>query len=544
MRYLAVFLILASLTFSKDGFRLENSVITIEWLNKQPKSLYKDYYIWRFLGQKVSPNEANIALGQAKNINNKILFRYIDRLRDKECTRIKKCMKMKGKELVNKDKACIDLGLSTYQATTLNIQEIEKISEKFKDESDSKIYKTLQILGAPLPFTKMIASSKEDFFEVFNNCGSLYRARNLNYKLPQSLIDRIADDSKFYLTVKHITTNDILENLQKSLFNVDTKKCNYKTTFMLAINALNNDKKDIALKYFSEARQKAYYKFDIDNTIFWQYLLTKNKKLLRELADSWDNNVYSIYAKEELNKSIDNVVYNIEQSGKATPYDYTNPFEWLYVLDMAAKITDDEMDKFVQVFSDKNTLAHLAFVKQRYGRYKRSYFITPYYEEVADKSIHRKALIYALGRQESQFIPTSISSSYALGVMQIMPFLSKALAKEMNEPYNIDRQLDPRVNIRYADRHLNFLEYRLKHPLFVAYAYNGGIGFTRRMLQTGLFAKKGEFEPFLSMELINYDESKRYGKKVLANYLIYKNLFLDKNSKITMHSLIDNLKIK
>lgn len=537
-------LFITTFTFVFSEYRVENSPITIEWLNKQPRSLYKDFYIWRYLGQNISANEAIEAMGQVKSVNNKILYRYIDKLRDTESSRIKKCMKMKGKELVKEDKDCIDLGLSVYEATTLNLNEIDIVLEKFENDKSNKVYKIVQVMNAPLPFTKILASPKDDFFEVFNNCGSAYRLRNLNYKLPQSFLDRISEDSRFYQMVKLITTDKNLKNLQSSLYNVNTTNTNYKAVFLLAINALNNGKKDIASKYFDVARKKAYYKFDIDNTTFWQYLITKDKNYLLELANSWDINIYSLYAKELLNIKPNNIIYNIEQSGKATPFDYTNPFEWLYVLDMAKKITDEEMNKFSHVFSDRNTLAHLAFVKEKYFAYKNGYFVTPFEDLLQNKSIHRKSLIYALGRQESRFIPTSISSSYAMGVMQIMPFLSKALAKQMNEPYNIDQQLDPVINIRYADRHLDFLEYRLKHPLFVSYAYNGGIGFTNRMLKTGLFSKKGEYEPFLSMELVNYDESKRYGKKVLANYLVYKNHFLGDKSKITMKSLFDALKVK
>ena len=44
------------------------------------------------------------------------------------------------------------------------------------------------------------------------------------------------------------------------------------------------------------------------------------------------------------------------------------------------------------------------------------------------------------------------------------------------------------------------------------------------------------------MELIPYDETKKYGKKVLANYYVYQN-YLNKNNKITLEKLfktIDN----
>ena len=125
--------------------------------------------------------------------------------------------------------------------------------------------------------------------------------------------------------------------------------------------------------------------------------------------------------------------------------------------------------------------------------------------------------------------------------MQIMPFLSKALAIELKEPYDIFKQLEAKTNLRYANKHLNFLEHRLNHVLFIAYAYNGGIGFTKRkILKAGLF-KKGRFEPYLSMELIPYDESKKYGKKVLVNYLLYNNM-MNPHNKLTLRKLISSIK--
>ena len=36
--------------------------------------------------------------------------------------------------------------------------------------------------------------------------------------------------------------------------------------------------------------------------------------------------------------------------------------------------------------------------------------------------------------------------------------------------------------------------------------------------------KEGKFEPFLSIELVPVAETRNYGKKVLANYVIYMAL--------------------
>ncbi len=148
----------------------------------------------------------------------------------------------------------------------------------------------------------------------------------------------------------------------------------------------------------------------------------------------------------------------------------------------------------------------------------------PYRDGMIGKIEREFALLYAIGRQESRFVPASISPSYALGMMQIMPFLGKTLAKEMGEKIDLDDMFNPYKSIKYADRHLDYLTKYLYHPLFIAYAYNGGIGFTRRTLRREELFKKGRYEPYLSMELVDYAESKEYAKKVLANYVIYYNL--------------------
>ena len=54
-------------------------------------------------------------------------------------------------------------------------------------------------------------------------------------------------------------------------------------------------------------------------------------------------------------------------------------------------------------------------------------------------------------------------------------------------------------------------------------------GYTRKQLKKGLFKRKNKFEPFLSMEMISYEETREYGKKVLANYYIYNNYLNSKN---------------
>ena len=257
------------------------------------------------------------------------------------------------------------------------------------------------------------------------------------------------------------------------------------------------------------------------------------------LASSWDINLYSLYANNIVKNDLKNIIFNIEQEkiDKTNIFDTTIPFNWLKVLKDSKKMDDKKLSKYNNLFTTKDTLGHLAFVKERYDRYKNSYYVTPFNQYIDDLTKDKQSLIYAIARQESRFIPTSISSAYAMGVMQIMPFLSKAIAKQLKEDYNIDNQLNPKINLKYASHHLKFLEKRLNHPLFIAYAYNGGIGFTKRLLKSELF-KKGKYEPYLSMELLPYDETKKYGKKVLTNYFVYQN-HINKQEKVSFNKLLN-----
>ena len=96
----------------------------------------------------------------------------------------------------------------------------------------------------------------------------------------------------------------------------------------------------------------------------------------------------------------------------------------------------------------------------------------------------------------------------------------------------------PEIAYLFANHHLNYLEKYLNSPLYVFYAYNAGIGFTNRLLKRNDMFKEGKFEPFLSMELVPYQETRIYGKKVLANYIAYRHLL---NDNIKISDIFENL---
>jgi soluble lytic murein transglycosylase len=537
--------------FIVNGIAEDN--ITKEWLNEKPKSYIKDFYLWRYIEQnKGNDNDVVWALSEANNANHKIFFKYTKPSKKDPSNVVVNCLNLTTSELIKTDGECLNIGLSILEATNIRGEQLSSVIEKIKADYLKKNEK-LNIINAKDPFESLINSSSNDvFFGTFNEVGESFRIQYFNAYLPQTLVSKLQEDkSKFKKMIKTIVTTPQITTIQQSLFNVDTKNLDFQDVFFLAMNAIKHERAEVATKYLEIAKTKAFLRFDKDNILFWQYKLTRNKSYLEELANSWDINIYSVLAKDELGHSIDNALFDFNVTNthnldgnrtdiNSSQFDTSDPFLWRSVLnDIKVDFNDTKVERYRALFNTKETLGQRTVIEEKYNKFRIGYFPNPFEEYIKDYSIHRQALINALARQESRFVQSALSSSYAMGVMQIMPFLSEAIAKELNEPYDISKQLEAKTNIRYANHHLNYLEAKLANVLFVAYAYNGGIGFTTRMLQSGLF-KQGPFEPYLSMELVAYDESKHYGKRVLLNYLMYYNNL--SNEKIKLSTLLETIK--
>ena len=506
--------------------------ITLEFLNSKPKSIYKDYYIWRYLDNNISSKTALKLLGDTKRVNRKIFIKFAKKIDDKSYKKILKCYKMKPKEFLKSDADCIKIGFSSYDATKLSSKELRLIDDKISKKYP-ELHNVYQILLSNKPFKQLIKSDKDTFFDTFNKVGSLYREKYFNSLLNKNFLQKITSDKRFNQTVKLIATDAKLDKLQYSLLDINSSSLSAKTNFFLFLNAVKKNKKELAKKYIYLAGKKFYFRFDKDKVLFWRYLVYKDLDSLYKLTKSFDANIYSLYALEKLGIKPANIKVLKECKHTNPTIDITKPFEWLRILGKLNS-KDTNLTKFAKKFDSCDEIPVKSFALERSDFKNYNYFILPYYKYLKFYTKERQALLLAIARQESRFIPSSISSSYALGLMQFMPFLAKATAKQKKiENFDLDDMFKPKIAYSFAYEHLNYLQKKLKYPLFIAYAYNGGIGFTRRMLKSGLF-KKGAYEPYLSMELVPYDESRRYAKKVLANYVIYKNILGEKASIRTL----------
>ncbi|MEN8303953.1 MAG: lytic transglycosylase domain-containing protein, partial [Campylobacterota bacterium] len=262
---------------------------------------------------------------------------------------------------------------------------------------------------------------------------------------------------------------------------------------------------------------------DKDKASFWLYRVSKEKKYLDNLLLSMDINIYTLYAREMMDMDVENYYSSLEIMNSKTKINLQDPFEWDNLRSQIKETPENELFGLASQYKQKAMLPVQSIIMQKAYAHKMHGYIMPYEEHLIDISSDDKALVYAIMRQESAFVPSALSRSFALGLMQMMPFLVDAMAKDMKEEIAYDDMFNPEINLKYAIKHIEWMKKSLYHPLFMAYAYNGGMGFLRRHLKTGTFSNK-EYEPYLSMELMSNRESREYGKKVLANYVMYKKI--------------------
>ena len=302
---------------------------------------------------------------------------------------------------------------------------------------------------------------------------------------------------------------------------VKGNKISYNNLLTIGFENLKLDRAKKASYFFYSAMLKAKDRFYADRAIFWLYMSTKKEKFLKRVANSYDYNIYKLIALDFLKAPYPKPkIEDIKDAN--TTVDITSPIVW-------AKLKQKIFSKGINLrtlankYKYKNSAAFYYYIMHKASRYKNQYFPILYKEYLKDYPINRQALILAIARQESHFVPSAISTSFAVGLMQFMPFLVKDIAKKRGEKVTLEDMFNPKKSIEYANYHLNYLQKYLYNPLFVAYAYNAGIGYTRRLIRKDIF-KEGKYEPYLSMELVDNQQANHYAKKVLANYVIYRML--------------------
>jgi soluble lytic murein transglycosylase len=153
------------------------------------------------------------------------------------------------------------------------------------------------------------------------------------------------------------------------------------------------------------------------------------------------------------------------------------------------------------------------------------------------------AAIYAITRTESRFQVNAVSSSGAKGLMQLMPATAKETAKKIGVAYSPKKLTsDPEYNALLGSSYLaSQLQSYDGSLLLAAAAYNAGAGNANKWIALFGDPRLANVDPVLWVELIPFQETRRYVQRVLGNYLVYRaRLGLDAIDPVAaLHSIVD-----
>ena len=191
---------------------------------------------------------------------------------------------------------------------------------------------------------------------------------------------------------------------------------------------------------------------------------------------------------------------------------------------LAAKLATD-----ISRFDFAIQISKIASYQKRFhNKYNYPIISTPKY--INKRKIPESAFILSIIRQESEFDTSANSSAGARGLMQLMTYTAKTVAKQANMIYSKSRLTkDPEYNINLGSHYIAglLLEYDGAYPFAVA-AYNAGPKRVKYWKKINKNPQKGQIDYVDWVELIKFRETRNYVQRVLENYNVYRYILEQK----------------
>ncbi len=156
--------------------------------------------------------------------------------------------------------------------------------------------------------------------------------------------------------------------------------------------------------------------------------------------------------------------------------------------------------------------------------YWEALFPKPYWPDLKKFSSQNALdpyLVASLIRQESEFNPSAVSRANALGLMQLLPKVGSAVAKQEKLRHFSSAQLfTPEVNLQLGTRYFREMVDKFGAFEYALAAYNAGTNRVDDWLGQGKYRDPQEF-----VESIPFTETREYVQAILRNANVYRQLY-------------------
>src|SRR6056300_156479 len=163
-----------------------------------------------------------------------------------------------------------------------------------------------------------------------------------------------------------------------------------------------------------------------------------------------------------------------------------------------------------------------SYQKRFHNKFNYPIISTP--KNINGRKIPESAFILSIIRQESEFDLSANSHAGAKGLMQLMPYTAKLVAKQAKLPYVKSRlTTDPEYNINLGSHYVAglILDYDGAYPFAIA-AYNAGPNRVKYWKKINKDPQKKQIDYVDWIELIKFRETRNYVQRVLENYNVYR----------------------
>ncbi len=198
-------------------------------------------------------------------------------------------------------------------------------------------------------------------------------------------------------------------------------------------------------------------------------------------------------------------------------------------VESGSEILAAELATNIERFDFAIQISKIASYEKRFHN-KYNYPIISAPKFINGRKIPESAFILSIIRQESEFDLTANSHAGAKGLMQLMPYTAKLVAKQAKLPYSKSRLTsDPEYNINLGSHYIAglILEYDGAYPFAIA-AYNAGPKRVRYWKKINKNPQKNQIDYVNWIELIKFKETRNYVQRVLENYNVYRYILEQK----------------
>ncbi len=283
--------------------------------------------------------------------------------------------------------------------------------------------------------------------------------------------------------------------------------------------------KDTSLKWYKEASKflTTYY-----GQLAFLKIYPNENFSLAEMP-----NIDPKYKKKFYEKSLVKIIYLLDELNKDKYAKNILKHLANENVDAGSEILAAQLATDISRYDFAIQIAKIASYQKRFiNDYNYPIISTPKY--VNKRKIPESAFILSIIRQESEFDMEANSYAGAKGLMQLMTYTARIVAKQANLPYSKSRlTTDPEYNINLGSHYIAglILEYEGSYPFAIA-AYNAGPKRVRYWKKINKNPQKKQTDYINWIELIKFKETRNYVQRVLENYNVYRYILEKKPIKM------------